>query len=896
MRSKIETIFQEEKWTRAPLSSYTDASIIELHALIDEADPEHAPEILTLCEEHLINNKNSVPALYIGGVLSIRHHKEDDGYLVKLIKLLFDNQRKNIVETTMRLNPNLYGNEFALRTLALILEDRDDLDELNRIRQLITLVDISETELLARLAQEKEKKGDSEGAISDLKNLIHRLLLKKQFSKIRDAWLQMIKLAPKDIEFYYLTLEKVTETLSSERSIQLMELYFPFVEKHFSHDEVIVYNKKMLSLDKNNVQAKTRLVDLYRKKYANNKNLEKFIQDAQLLGDWRDVHEAIGDFERHIAFAENNFVFHKSWGVGIVRKVTTSGIVLDFSKKRNHTMSFHMATNALDVLPKDHIKVLKSIVKHDALVTRTKKKPLWILEIILKSYGGQVDLKTIRNELVPSVLSPKEWASWGAKARGLLNSNTIFGVSSDSPDVFFLKRVPSSLIEHTVERFYNFSEFTDRVAVLEQFVNSDDVDFLKEDIQAALKDMLLYFVKFTQEEPVSAKSIASSILLEKCQKVLHGTVIPFQSSKLLLEKTENLGAIFKDFKNPSTKKKFLSLLISTEDIDLEKIYALFPSFVSRDYLKTMEELRGKEALQGLFNYLLQRSNDLRFSFIWLIRTLKINEAFQDFEFSLADTYLAAINLLILSHREVTSGINLSLNRKILKYGQEFLYDSGNIESFFHSRNWSEVHPIYTLIHANSPFNARITVKLTQLINEIHGSKATGKTTKDKKQQRQGLISIKQSFEEKKQLLAQYTDIDMPTISKEIEKARAFGDLKENAEYKAAKESQATLSAKIKQLHNELQNVTIFEPPKEKPSHVQFGCEVSLKNNIGDSIHYTILGPWESDPENGVISYLSPLGMQLSSLRTGDSIELIVDGKPFNYSIDSIDNATIHSQE
>ncbi len=892
VHSKIETILQEEKWTRAPLSSYTDASITELHALVEEAANDNAPEILMLCEEHLSANKNSVPALYIGGVLSIRHHKEDDGYLVKLIKLLFDNQRKNIVETIMKLNTNLYSNEFALRTLAMILEERGDHEELNRIRQLITLVDNSETELLSRLAQEKEKEGNIEGAVIDFKNLMHRLLMKKQFSKIRDAWVQLTNLAPKDIEYYYLTIEKVAEVLSTERAVQLMELYFPFVEQHFSLDEAISFNKKMLTLDANNMQAKTRLVNVYREKYKDNKNLEKFIQDAQILGDWRDVHEAIADFERHIAFAENNFVFHKSWGVGIVRSITSTGIILDFSKKRKHEMSFRMAANALEVLQKDHIKVLKSIVKHDVLVERIKKKPLWALEIILKSYDGKIDLKTIRTELVPSVLSPKEWATWGTKARNLLNSDTRFGASSDAPDVFFLKNTPTSLLEHTIERFYNFSDFTDRAAVFEQFITSTATDFSKEETKNAFKDMASYFVTFTQNDDVNTKSITSALLLEQAQELFQDGVVPFQSSQQLLEKVEDFDSLFKNLKITTTKRKFLQLLTRDENVEIEKIYALFQHFVSRDYLKTLETLRGKESIEHLYKYLLYRSSDLRFPFIWFIRTLKMNEKFADFEFLLSDTYLAAINLLILSHREITSGINLGTNRKILKYGQEFLYESGNLDVFFKQKDWSEVHPIYTLIQANSPFNARITVKLTHLIAEVHGKDLTKKSSDDVKQEQKqhGLIATKHAYEEKRALLAQYTDVDMPKISKEIEKARAFGDLKENAEYKAAKEHQATLSSKVKQLRNDLQSVTIFSPLKEKPAHVQFGCAVSLQNEDNSKIEYTILGPWESDPEKGIISYLSPLGAQLNALKVGEKTELAIDGQSHSYELVSIDRA------
>ncbi len=892
VKSKIETILQEEKWTRAPLSSYTEATINKLHELVDSAEIEHTPTILSICEEHLQQNKNSIPALYIGGVLSIRHHKEDDGYLVKLIKLLFDNQRKALVEIIMKLNSNLYNSEFALRMLATILEERNATEELMQIREMITAVDPSETDLLIRIAQEKERNRDKEGAINDLKNLIHRLLLKKQFSKIRDTWLHLIRLVPKDIEFFYLTLEKVSELLSTERALQLMELYYPTIEGNFSYDEITQYNKKMLFLDPSNVQARNRLVDVYRKKYSENKNLEKFISDAQILGDWRDIHEAIADFERHIAFAEGNFVFHKSWGVGIVRGISSNGLTLDFPKKRKHVMSFHMASKALELLSKDHIKVLKSLVKPQVLITRVKKNPLWTLEVILKSYGGKVDLKTIRAELVPSVLSSKEWANWGTKARSLLNSDTRFGVSAESSDMYVLKEAPSSQIDHTLGRFHSYTRFDDRVSVLEQHIQTEDTTLSKESIEVIVP-MLEYFAKYTKQEPVNAESIASSLLLSQYATVLQDNMVDFRTTDDLLTSLDDIFPVFSDLKSTGMKKKLLTILLSDANLKDEKIYSLFPSFISRDFLRILEEQRGKERVQGLYEYLLQNSVDLRFPFIWLARTLKIDETFDDFEISLSDTFLATLNLLILSHREITSDINLGLNRKILKYGQDFLYDSGNLARFFSSNDWTTVHPVYTLIQTNSPFSARITVELAQLVTKTHKDLATThQVLQEAAPKAQSLIATKASIEEKRALLLQYTEVDIPRISKEIEKARSFGDLKENAEYKAAKEQQANISARIKTLSSELQQVVAFSPSEKKPNTIQFGTTVTLehteKAEKKSSVEYTILGPWESNPEMNIISYLSPLGTQLTSLKINDTLTLTIDSEEINYRVSSIE--------
>ena len=76
---------------------------------------------------------------------------------------------------------------------------------------------------------------------------------------------------------------------------------------------------------------------------------------------WRNVFEAISDFEKHIAFDAKNYIFHRSWGVGIIRKVENDNIVINFGKKFGiKEMSLKMAVDALQPLAKDHIWVLKA--------------------------------------------------------------------------------------------------------------------------------------------------------------------------------------------------------------------------------------------------------------------------------------------------------------------------------------------------------------------------------------------------------------------------------------------------------------------------------------------------------------------------------------------------------
>ena len=88
LAEKVQGLLNEEKWTRTSLANYSVSSLKELDALIHEAESENvADPIFELCEEHISQTKNSVIALYIAGILSLRKQPSDESFLVQLMDL-----------------------------------------------------------------------------------------------------------------------------------------------------------------------------------------------------------------------------------------------------------------------------------------------------------------------------------------------------------------------------------------------------------------------------------------------------------------------------------------------------------------------------------------------------------------------------------------------------------------------------------------------------------------------------------------------------------------------------------------------------------------------------------------------------------------------------------------
>jgi len=133
-----------------------------------------------------------------------------------------------------------------------------------------------------------------------------------------------------------------------------------------------------------------------------------------------------------------------------------------------------------------------------------------------------------------------------------------------------------------------------------------------------------------------------------------------------------------------------------------------------------------------------------------------------------------------------------------------------------------------------------------------------------------------------------------TLPKEILKAREHGDLRENAEYKAAKERQSFLQARIGQLHRRVAALSMVNLDKIPRDKVGLGSTVSLRHTgNSEEIVYEIVTPEEADPTVGRISPSSPIGKSLLGHEEGDTVEVKVPAGTKEYEI--IKLVTMHDQ-
>ncbi len=126
------------------------------------------------------------------------------------------------------------------------------------------------------------------------------------------------------------------------------------------------------------------------------------------------------------------------------------------------------------------------------------------------------------------------------------------------------------------------------------------------------------------------------------------------------------------------------------------------------------------------------------------------------------------------------------------------------------------------------------------------------------------------FESEIQALERELSNELP---KEIKRARELGDLRENAEYQAAKERQSFVQARLSMLHKRVSELSLLNLDRMPEDRVAFGSTVHLEEVDGDTVVYRLVMPEDADPDKGWISTASPIGKALMGKEEGDEVEV-----------------------
>jgi len=151
--------------------------------------------------------------------------------------------------------------------------------------------------------------------------------------------------------------------------------------------------------------------------------------------------------------------------------------------------------------------------------------------------------------------------------------------------------------------------------------------------------------------------------------------------------------------------------------------------------------------------------------------------------------------------------------------------------------------------------------------------------------------ILKKFEDEIHQLEKELKTELP---KEIQRARELGDLRENAEYAAAKERQRLVEARISMLKKRVSEISLMNLDKIPTDKVGFGSTVHLKDGQGQTIIYQLVMPEDADPEHGMISTASPIGRALVNKEEGDEVTVTAPNGSRRFEVVKL--VTVHDEE
>jgi len=171
------------------------------------------------------------------------------------------------------------------------------------------------------------------------------------------------------------------------------------------------------------------------------------------------------------------------------------------------------------------------------------------------------------------------------------------------------------------------------------------------------------------------------------------------------------------------------------------------------------------------------------------------------------------------------------------------------------------------------------IKIFHSLAEVAHPSLAKKRKKDKTEEEEELIwTTAEGYAILQKKIEQIGTVETVENAKEIEIARAHGDLRENAEFKAALERRDRLQAELKFLSDQLNKSRILTKEDFDAKNVNVGAIVDCKREDGELVSYTILGPWDADPDKNILSFQSKLAKSMIGLKKGDSFA--IQGKEF----------------
>jgi len=581
------------------------------------------------------------------------------------------------------------------------------------------------------------------------------------------------------------------------------------------------------------------------------------------------------------------YCIHRSWGFGVISGFDEDRgmILIDFEddERTSHAMDPVFCLDKLELLPDESI-LAQHRKNTDEIDQLAKKEPAeLIIKILEQGVDGCMTSREIERILNYMFGSSKAKRWWTATKKVLVKDPRI-AVPNKKNEPYVLRDEPVKPEQEILQDFFEEKRSYEKIVLAEKLF---DLAAEKEDLQADLPQVLADLTVAIME----AKNLSQADRLygiwvrnnlardvEEDVEKLEPT-----SASILKECEDDLAALA-DLMPAKFHSRFLDLVARTypdnwKEIILNLLQNTTFKFSGECAHFLIDREESKLLIKSL-NTCLDEQSLKAPVLLWMLKFRGLSK-FKDL---LGDMINPRLLTAVFSAIDYESLKNATSRRiplaEILSDDRELLSDILSKGSEENGKDLAQallLNPGFEDLTKRSLL-ARFIKKFPVIQSILDGERAGSSSMSTSSVTDDTLIVSKGSYDRKLADLDLITKEKIPANSQAIEAARELGDLKENAEYHMAKDDQKVLLARQAELQADLMRAKATDFTEAPSDSVGIGTIVDLKDsNSGDKIKYTILGAWDGDPENNILSYLTPLAQNILGKKVGEVVEIDIQG-------------------
>ena len=725
-------------------------------------------------------------------------------------------------------------------------------------------------------------------------NELMSLVSAEQYDKLEEAWLGIVESNNKDLQSLFDVVELLIKREERKRAHEFLMMLVPYYKQKGLYQEVLRVLKRVLEYNPKEKGLSLEIAECYSNIYKDRPYTKDLVEKTG-IATGLDLHGALKKLERYFYLNHGDYVYHKSWGVGEVVSVNAEGekVNINFERKSNHSIAMDIAPDILQKLEKDDLLAMIYAQK-EVLNKMIKEDPVGLIKLTLKYFKGKATVSHIKNRLISGVIPVEEWSKWWTSTKKLLKKDPYLKLTDGTPTTSFVefRTLPMTHHQEILEKLTNTHEISKKIEIAKKYISeTKDTELCKE----TLNEITSLFVKEADKLYGTQLSLAIEclLLLEEVQEDLKMEPGKYKNNvEPFIRAEENLPELINNMGILEYRKQALGIIkrVKPEKWQDELVSIFFVNtgnlweFIIKDLIAENKQHAIEEIALKVFNHF----NAYPEHYIWFCKNGmhgRYTELYQNID--PATMFNRLIELLDNVCFKIQKGRNGDLKTLFNKI-VNLLEDKGT-DYAVNILNDANAEGIFNIVSRSKGLEDWFKVSIESAIRDRFPD--LFEETSIPKLDENKIYVTKEGYEKKKREFDHLMNEEFAENARDLGEAISRGDLRENAEYKAAREKQAMLVEKAERMKAELQKVVIIDPHSINSDIVSPGTKVILKYQGKTELEtYTLLGPWDVDIEKNVISYLSPVGKGLLNRTAGEIINIKLPEGESTYEIIKVEKA------